>query len=61
MKQGQLKLKAPTVALEVRHLVSDELVKRIDLRAGERYIERCLMGLLRNMDTTKYYVLEATK
>jgi len=58
-----MKLKAPTVALEVRELTTDKLIHRVELPMGAnaRYIERCLGGLLINMDKSKYYVLEATK
>ena len=62
-KQQALDLKLPIVALEVRSLETGELVHRVALEKGssDRRVERVLGGLLRNMDTTKYYVLEATK
>lgn len=42
--------------LEVVEIATGEVVKSIPVSGGERRIEKVTMGLLRNMDTDRFFV-----
>lgn len=51
-----------TVAIEVVEMSSGEVVSRFPTNGkSERQIELCLRGLLRFMDTDKFFAREVTK
>lgn len=51
-------------ALEVVHAETGRVAQRVDLygheRRSERFIERMTRGMLRNLDTDRYYVREVS-
>lgn len=50
-----------TIALDVKDLRTGKIMKTIDVRGkSESTIERVLRGLLINMDTENYVVIERT-
>jgi len=50
-----------TKALEVVEIKTGKTVRTIPVSGTERMIERTLMGLLRNMDTERFFVREVTE
>lgn len=43
-------------ALEVVNIATGEVVKSIPVSGSERHVEKVTMGLLRNMDTDRFFV-----
>ncbi len=49
---------AKVKAIEVVALDTNEVISTIDISPPREDVERTLMGLLRNMDTDRYYARE---
>ncbi len=53
---------APTVAIEVVEISTGEVVSRFPTNGkSERQLELVMRGLLRNMDTDKFFAREVTE
>lgn len=51
-----------TVSLEVVEMATEKVVKTIDVsRLSESQLERCIRGLLINMDRDRFFVREVSR